>query len=276
LGDNPDTDLLEPRECNVTVLFCDLRGFSQRAEEAAGNLLGLLERVSRAFEVMRKEILKYGGVPCDFQGDAALGFWGWPFASDEAPLNACRAALGIRAAFAATRRTPDHPLANFQMGIGIAHGWAVAGKIGAAEQVKVTVFGPVVNLASRLEAMTKQLRVPILLDEATAEFARKRLGPEQGRVRRLARVLPYGLEKPLDVSELLPSASDYPELTAEHVRQYEAGVEHFVHGRWEEAYECLHGMPAGDRAQDFLAMLIAQHNRVAPPDWDGVVRLATK
>ena len=64
----------------------------------------------------------------------------------------CRSALGIRAAFGQTFGRKDHPLGNFQVGIGVAHGRAVAGKIGTAEQVKVTVFGPVVNLASRLES----------------------------------------------------------------------------------------------------------------------------
>ena len=69
-----------------------------------------------------------------------------------APLDACRAALAIRQAFEQIRQQPEHPLSDFRMGIGIAHGRAVAGKIGTSDQVKVTVFGPVVNLASRLEA----------------------------------------------------------------------------------------------------------------------------
>jgi adenylate cyclase len=276
LGDDPNTKLLEPRECDVTVLFCDLRGFSQQAEGAANDLIGLLDRVSRALGVMTDQILKHGGVTGDFQGDAALGFWGWPFASSEAPLNACRAALAIRAAFAETHGRHDHPLANFEMGIGIAHGRAVAGKIGTSEQVKVTVFGPVVNLANRLESMTKQLRVPILLDEATAEIVRKRLDVAEGRTRRLAKVLPYGMEKPVIVSELLPPASEAPELTDAHLKQYEEGVDLFIAGRWDEAYRCLHAMPAGDRAQDFLTMRIAQFSRVAPADWDGIVRLPSK
>lgn len=276
LGDDLDTDLFEPRECDVTVLFCDLRGFSQQAEESSDDLLGLLERVSRALEVMTQHILQHGGVTGDFQGDAALGFWGWPIDSADAPLQACRAALGIRAAFAETRDRQEHPLANFQMGIGIAYGRAVAGKIGTSEQVKVTVFGPVVNLASRLESMTKQLRVPIVLDEATADIVRGRLDTFDGRLRRLARVQPYGIETPLVVSELLPTAADYAELTDDHLTTYEIGVDHFTAGRWEEAYRCLHEMPSSDRAQDFLGMLIAQHNRVAPADWDGIVRLPGK
>lgn len=275
LGDDLDTALLEPRECDVTVLFCDLRGFSQKAEAAAGDLHGLLNRVSRALGVMTSQILKHGGVTGDFQGDAAMGFWGWPLTSTDAPLAACRAALGICEAFSETSVRKDHPLAKFQVGIGIAHGRAVAGKIGTAEQVKVTVFGPVVNLASRLENMTKQLRVPIVIDAATAAIAKARLDPREGRVRTLGKVVPYGTETPVLVNELLPPA-EASELTDEHVRLYNEAVENFIAGRWEEAYRRLHGIPAGDRAQDFLSMVIAQHNRIAPADWDGVLRLPSK
>lgn len=276
LGDELDTTLLEPSECDITVMFCDLRGFSQRAESEAGDLIGLLERVSRALGVMTHHILEHGGVTGDFQGDATLGFWGWPFPSPDAAVNACRAALGIRAAFAKAAATKNHPLADFAMGIGIAHGRAVAGKIGTAEQVKVTVFGPVVNLASRLESMTKQLRVPIVVDEATSNIVRQRLPASEGRIRTLARLLPYGMETPVIVSELIPSATDDTELTDAMVAQYEQGVGHFIAGRWDQAYRCLHGMPASDRAQDFLMQQIVLHNRTAPPDWDGTVRLPNK
>ncbi len=276
LGNELNTETLAPRECDVSVMFCDLRGFSHHAEESAGDLIGLLNRVSQALGVMTSHILQHRGVTGDFQGDAALGFWGWPFASDESALQACRAALGIRKVFAESFQQAGHPLSNFQMGIGLAHGRAVAGKIGTAEQVKVTVFGPVVNLASRLETMTSQMRVPILLDETLAALVRDRLDPTEGRVRRLAKVLPVGLETPLIVSELIPSAADLPELTDAHLARYEQGVDDFIAGRWEAAYRCLHDMPATDRAQDFLLALIAQHNRRAPADWDGVVRLQNK
>jgi adenylate cyclase len=275
-GGELDVELLAPRECEVTVLFCDLRGFSQKAEESAGDLRGLLERVSAALEIMTGQILRYGGVTGDFLGDASLGFWGWPFASEEAPLNACRAALAIRRAFEETSHKPGHPLANFTAGIGIACGHAIAGKIGTRDRVTVTVFGPVVNLASRLEGMTKQLNVPILLDEATAEIVRNRLSAREGRTRRLGKVLPYGMERPLMVSELLPPVDAFPELTDVHIQTYEEGVDHFVAGRWEEAYRCFHRMPPADRAQDFLTLRIAQHNRTAPRDWDGIIRLPSK
>ncbi|MEZ6054920.1 MAG: adenylate/guanylate cyclase domain-containing protein [Planctomycetaceae bacterium] len=271
-----NSDVLEPRESEVTVLFCDLRGFSHRAEVAGDDLLGLLDRVSKALEVMSGRVLEYGGVTGDFLGDAVLGFWGWPFPSEEAPLNACRAALAIRRAFVETAQAKGHALSDFRVGIGIARGRAVAGKIGTSDRVSVTVFGPVVNLASRLETMTKQLRVPILLDESTADIVRRRMAPEDGRIRKLGRVLPVGLKTPLDVHELLPSFDERPDLTAEHIKKYEQGVEAFIAGDWDDAYHHLHGMPPSDRAQDFLTLRIAEHNRIAPPNWDGVVRLPEK
>lgn len=276
LGDNLDTDILEPRECEVTILFCDLRGFSKQAESEEDDLTGLLSRVSQALGVMTEQILRFGGVTGDFQGDAALGFWGWPFPSESAPLNACRAALGIRASFEKASGIKDHPLADFAMGIGIAHGRAVAGKIGTAEQVKVTVFGPVVNLASRLESMTTQLHAPILLDESIASLVREKLDASEGRTRKLARILPVGMERPVLVSELLPPEDQFPLLSDEQIARYEDGVDSFIAGNWEVAWQCLHDMPAGDRAQDFLSIPIVQSNRRAPEDWDGVIRLTRK
>jgi adenylate cyclase len=267
LADEDPEVVLSPRETDVSVLFCDLRGFSRESERQAGDLLGLLQRVSNALGVMTRHIRQQGGVVGDFQGDAAMGFWGWPLPQDDAVPRTCRAALAMRAEFAAT---------GFQAGIGVATGPAVAGKIGTVDQVKVTVFGPVVNLASRLEGMTKTLRAPILLDEATARIVRQMVPREVARVRRLAIVRPYGLDAPLEVSELLPPVAEYPELTDEHLKYYEAALDAFLSSKWPAALELLHRIPAEDEVKDFLVVYIAQHNRRPPPGWDGVIELASK
>jgi adenylate cyclase len=274
---NEDADrLLTPRETEVSVLFCDLRGFSRESDRAAANLLGLLERVGKALGVMTRHILDHGGVIADFQGDAALGFWGWPLAQADAVLRVCLAALGIRTQFEASAQRAGTSLAGFRMGIGIATGRAVAGKIGTSDQAKVGVFGPVVNLASRLEGMTKFLRTPILLDETTARLVRQQVPAQVGRLRRVAKVKPYGLDTPLTVTELLPPVSEYPELADGHLVDYEAALDALLAGRWSEAYELLHRIPPGDQVKDFLTVFIAQHNRVAPPGWDGVIPLSGK
>ena len=167
------------------MLFCDVRGFSQKVEESSDDLHALLARVREALSVMTRNILKYEGVIADFQGDAALGFWGWPSPSDEAALSACRTALAIHNTFAAAQHDPDHPLHGFRVGIGICHGEAIAGRIGSDEQIKVGVFGPVVNLASRLQDLTKAVGAPILIDGPTGAAVRDCLTPREASLRRV-------------------------------------------------------------------------------------------
>lgn len=274
-GQDPEK-VLVPRQADVSVLFCDLRGFSRRAEQDAENLLGLLNRVSRALGVMTHYILREGGVVGDFHGDAAMGFWGWPLEQSNAIECVCRAALAIRAEFAAAAQRDDHPLTDFRVGIGLASGKAVAGKIGTVDQVKVTVFGPVVNLASRLESMTKVLRAPVLLDEETARRVREHVSPALARVRRVARVRPIGMTTAVEVSELLPPESDFPQLSNKHLAAYETALDALLDQDWETAFQWLHEVPAEDRVKDYLTVFIAQHNRMPPADWDGVIPIDSK
>lgn len=267
---------LAPREAMVSVLFCDLRGFARRSEQSSDDLLGLLHRVSRALGVMTRQILDHGGVVGDFHGDCAMGFWGWPLSQADAAVRACRAALAIRADFEAAAADSDNPLRDFRIGIGIATGKAMAGSIGTADLVKVTVFGPVVNLASRLEGMTKTIRAPILMDEATAWIAGNQVSRQEARLRKVAVVRPYGMQASMTVTELLPPLADYPALSDEDIAAYEAAVQAMLDRDWTRAFQLLHQVPAEDRVKDFLTVLIAQHNRTAPPDWDGVIPIESK
>jgi adenylate cyclase len=220
--------------------------------------------------------MDHGGVVGDFHGDAAMGFWGWPLSTPLDARRSCLAALGIREAFAAAAAQGDRTLANFQVGIGIATGNAVAGRIGSPDQAKVTVFGPVVNLASRLEGMTKIFRASILLDSQTAQAVRKTITPDVGRLRRVARVRPFGLDTPVEISELLPPFASYPQLSDQAIADYERALDEFEAGRWSAAFERLHQVPAADRVKDFLTVYIAQHNRQPPRDWSGVIELTNK
>lgn len=267
--------VLEPKESDITVLFCDVRGFSKKSEEARDNLRELLDRVSDALGVMTAGIIRYDGVIADFQGDAALGFWGWPNEPEEGPVAACRAAVHIQQAFRRAMDNPDSPLCGFNVGIGIAHGRAIAGKIGTQEQIKVGAFGPVVNMGSRLEGMTKQLRASILIDEVTASHVKK-LTDDDLRCRKLGRIRPYGMNTDLSVFELLPSLEVDPRITNEAIEQYENAVDALSEGRWQDALELLNGMSVDDRTKDFLMIYIATNNYEAPADWDGVIQMMQK
>lgn len=272
---DPET-ALKPRDTEVTVLFCDLRGFSKKVELEAEHLTDVLERVSMALGVMTKSIHDHGGVVADFLGDCAMAFWGWPLSHDDDVQQACMAALDIQAEFQRFSSDPSHPLAGFRAGVGLATGHAVAGQIGSKDQAKVTVFGPVVNLASRLEGLTKILRVPILVDETTAKFVKHKVPGHVARTRRLARVRPYGLLGVLDVSELMPPVGEGGILTDDHLEQYEKALKAFLEGDWNEAYELLHSIPPQDLGKDILLSQILQHNHQAPAGWDGVIAMQSK
>jgi adenylate cyclase len=269
LADDEDpNEVLAPREVEVTALFCDLRGFSLATELSKDNLLGLLQRVSDVLGVLTHHIMEAGGVIGDFHGDAAMGFWGWPLEQPDAATRAARAAMEI-----CREIERVETLWNFRVGIGIASGRAVAGKIGTVDQVKVTAFGPAVNLASRLEMMTKRLSTTILADGPTASQIDRATGI---RTRRLAMVQPYGMSTAIDLWELLPSHDEFPLLTDDDIAHYESALDHFIEGDWVTAWEWLHRVPAGDRSKDFLTTYIASRNRQPPEDWDGVIRLDSK
>lgn len=267
-----DTDqVLAPRETDLSVLFCDLRGFSRQSERDADQLLDLLARVSDALGVMTRHILETGGVIGDFHGDAAMGFWGWPLEQIDREMRAAEAAMRIRRDYAA--RAGD---SSFRCGLGIASGRAVAGRIGTVDQVKVTAFGPVVNLASRLEGITKAFGAEVILDEATAAALRPRLNQPGSslRLRRLARVLPAGLGQPVEISELLSVGPEEGQTLSDHqIGEYEASLEALIRGDWNEAYERLHALPAWDRPKDVLISTILQHHRTPPKSWSGVIEL---
>ena len=272
---SPDA-VLTPREANVSVLFSDLRGFTRTSEESSDDLFGLLHRVSGALGVTTKHVLENGGVIGDLHGDSAMGFWGWPLDQDNAALLACLTALAIRRAMNRAARQASDPLHQFRLGVGIASGTAVAGKIGTDEMVKVTVFGPVVNLASRLEGLTSLLHVPILIDDATSKVVRSQLSPDQGRVRCVGKVRPAGFDSPVLLHEVLPSEKDDDSLSDQHLQTFEEAVAAFMEGDWDRSYDLLHQVPASDRAKDYLTLFMVQNDRTPPLDWDGVVSIDQK
>jgi adenylate cyclase len=267
---------LMPTEQDISVLFCDMRGFSRVTEKSRHNLHELLERISSALGLMTKAIMRHEGVVADFQGDSVFAFWGWPTQLESGPTAACQAALLIHREFQRASQDEAGSLTGFQVGIGIGHGNAIAGKIGSEEQCKIGVFGPVVNLASRLEGMTKKFRVSILIDAATARFVRKHFQPSEARVRKLGAVRPQGIKTPLMVSELLPPEGQQGAISNDLILQHEQAVDDFIAGNWSDAFDVLDQTPVSNRAKEIILLFMAHNNYTPPPDWDGIIDLESK
>ncbi len=169
-----------------------------------------------------------------------------------------------------------HTLAGFQVGIGVAHGRAIAGKIGTKEQIKVGAFGPTVNLGARLKDLPKHSAVSILVDEATADFVRKELPPSEGRLRRIGRFRPAGMNTELMLSQLLPSVELDPSVTDEAIKTYETAWDLFAVGEWRDAFDQLNLLPDRTKSKDYLMLYITQHNGKPPTNWNGVIVMQTK
>ncbi len=268
-------DVLVPSERDISVLFCDVRGFSRQAEQLKNDLHNLLDCVKAALSAMTGGMLAFDGSIADFQGDAALGFWGWPTPLPDGPMSTCRAALAIMRAF---HLPPEQQglLKGFSCGAGIAHGRAIAGQIGTTQQAKIGVFGPVVNQGSRIEGLTRQFGISICIDEATADFVRRLMPPEEGRCRRLACVYPKGMDTSLLLYELLPPEADGTSVDDLGMLNYGAAVDLVISGRWAEAIERLNAVPDEDGPKKFLLTQMAKFDYAPPADWDGAFRLDTK
>ncbi len=271
-NENADA-MLRPRISRITVLFCDLRGFSKKTEQADGDLPALLTKISAALSAMVRCIMKHGGVIADFQGDAVLSFWGWPQATEDGPLLACSAAMDIRQQFADGQAAESHPLHGLAIGIGIGHGTGIAGQIGPPEQSKVGVFGAVVNQASRLQGMTKQFRTPILVDDATAAVIRDHGHLHNLRCRRIASVRPRGMDTVVSISQLLWPEGTAGELSNLQLELHERALDQFIAGQWAEADEIFGTHLVQDEANSVLREMISRCRKVPPNPWDGVVTL---
>ena len=268
-------DILAPSERDITVLFCDVRGFSRKSEQLKDDLHKLLDCVKAALGAMTGGILAYDGSIADFQGDAALGFWGWPTPLPDGPMAACRAAFSILQAFALPLGEQGL-LEGFSCGVGIAHGRAIAGQIGTSQQAKIGVFGPIVNQGSRIEGLTRQFGVGICIDEQTANFVRRLMPPGEGRCRRLARLRPKGMDTTLLVHELLPPEVDGCLISETAMLNYEASLDMVIGGRWSEAIERLNAVPDEDGAKLFLLKHMAKFDNSPPDNWDGAFSLDSK
>jgi adenylate cyclase len=149
---------------NATVFFSDVRGFTSLAESMEPEQV--VELLNEYMTRMLTIIEKYDGIVDKFVGDAIMGVWGVPDADAEAPYKALRACLEMRAEL---DRLNEVRLARGQsvikIGMGLNTGPLISGNIGSNERLEYTVIGDAVNLASRIESLTKEYGTDLLISK---------------------------------------------------------------------------------------------------------------
>ncbi|MFL5322100.1 MAG: adenylate/guanylate cyclase domain-containing protein [Myxococcaceae bacterium] len=176
-------DALKPASREVTILFTDIRDFTSLSEHLPpGEVLAFLDRY---FGHMSQIVKGHDGVVNKFLGDGMLAVWGVPDRDALHAEKALKAALDMRkklVEFNQERTNEGKP--TIRMGIGIHTGLVAAGMLGGADQHEYTVIGDAVNLASRIEGLTKSLGVDLLVSEKTwsqlqTRFEGQRAGEEK-------------------------------------------------------------------------------------------------
>lgn len=146
----------------ATVLFCDLRGFTTLAESMrAEEVIALLDRY---LGTMSDAILDHGGTVVSYMGDGIMAVFGAPVAQDD------HADRALAAAREMLRRLPS--LGDLRMGVGLSTGPVMSGTVGSERRLEYAAVGDTTNTAARLEAMTKDAGVPILIADSTKQALR--------------------------------------------------------------------------------------------------------
>jgi adenylate cyclase len=218
LDRNPD--LLTGREQEITAMFSDMRGFT-----ALSNILKPVEICMLLQDIMEhlsEQIQIEGGVIVDYAGDGILAMWNAPIEQPDHVERACKAALAMHKGFPDVCKRWSHLLGDFPigLGIGINTGIALVGNTGSKRKFKYGPMGLTVNLASRLEASTKLLGLPLVISGAS----KAKLSTNY-HTRRLGQAMFPGISLPVEIFECKDSSATSE--WQENKILYETALQHF-------------------------------------------------
>jgi len=258
----------------VAVLFSDIRGYTAMTE--ALDAQQVVEFLNSYFSLMVDVVFAERGLLDKYIGDALMAVFGVPFPQEDDSLRACRSALQMRSALREFNEYQSKlgrkPVG---IGIGINSGEVISGNIGSERRLEYTCIGDGVNLASRLEGVSKQYGVTILMSEFTHHDLRG-----QFLTRELDRVRVLGKQQPIRLFELLGDREeDVAPNLLESLPEYQAGLEAYRHAQWSLAAE--HFQKAHSLGQDNPSRILLERTwnlMQTPPtsSWDGVWDLTGK
>ena len=261
----------------VTVLFSDIRGYTTLTEALSPT--EVVTMLNEYFTVMVDEIFAVDGVLDKFIGDAIMATFGVPFADEEGldAENACKAAIGMTTALKELNAAREQQqLMPILMGVGLNTGEAVTGNIGSEKQFEYTCIGDSVNLASRLEGVTKPYGVPILISQSTYEAAGNKFV-----TRELDKIRVKGKTEPIAIYELIATTENDapPELIAA-LPAFADGLSAYRLRDFARATGAFNQV-LETRSNDVPAKIFLDRCRhfaeVPPPeDWDGIFEMQTK
>jgi adenylate cyclase len=266
LADDPAALTLGGEMREITILFSDIRGFTSLSEKMdPQQITGLLNR----FLTPMTDLLLESGATIDkYIGDAIMCFWNAPLTTTDHPRRACLAALTMMKALEELNKREEMTL---KIGVGLNTGACCVGNLGSEQRFSYSAIGDSVNVAARVESLTKQYGLPILITEYTSVHASGLAQIEIDLVRVVGRAEPIGIFTLLG-DEAYAVSPEFRGLFAAHARMiatyrsgdFSAAAEATQAAR-KIAPQSLHAV------YDVYAKRIAALRESPPPEpWDGV------
>jgi class 3 adenylate cyclase len=264
-------NMLKGDNRELAVLFSDIRSFTTISEKMPPHVL--VELLNDYFEKMVDVILKNSGIVDKYIGDAIMAFFGAPVKGENDSLKSVQAGLGMMSALEIfNQRQNARGFPSFRIGIGISYGEVTIGNIGSEKKMEYTVIGDMVNLASRLEELTKTYREPIIVSDSVERECR---GAFPSRL--LDRVIVKGKTLPVEIYTLRETVSEVQKLLW---KRHEEALDLYTHRKFSEALALFQELSNKDPEDFIFRMYIIRCTAYLanpPPDiWKGEFVMTTK
>jgi len=273
LSEHPEQASMEGDSREMTVLFSDVRNFTNLSEGLTP--IELTRLMNAYLTTMTRVIHEHRGTIDKYIGDAIMAFWGAPLPDPEHARHGLEAALAMQAKMQELREEfPKLGWPAMRIGVGLNSGVMNVGNMGSEFRRAYTVMGDAVNLASRLEGLTKEYGVEILVGEHTRESLPDFVFRELDRVR------VKGKDKPVAIYEPFGPQAQVSEAVKQEIARFEQALAHYRAQAWDAAEAELRNL-AGQHPEARLYPLYLEriaHFRKHPPGaaWDGVFVFKTK
>lgn len=257
----------------LTVMFSDIRDFTTLSEGlTADELVHLLNEYLGA---MTDTLFRNLGTLDKYIGDAIMAFWGSPYPQEDHALSACKCALEmVRGLEQLNKKWQEEGRRQIAIGVGLNTGSVNVGNMGSSKRLAWTVMGDNVNLASRLEGLTRLYNVKIVIGEGTWRQVEKDFFcRELDRIRVKGKLQPVNIYELMDVAgaeskyETLLAGFDHAMRTYREQKWSESAI---LFGRLGEAF------PEDGPTQVFLKRAREFAETPPPPGWDGVYVMKSK
>ena len=264
-----DEDALFGSACQASVLFADIRGFTTIAEALTAR--ETVELLNELFTELYEAVAGANGVLDKYMGDAIMAVYGAPLAGERDAANAVTSGIAmLRSLDTINARRHERGEPGVRIGIGISTGEVVAGTIGSPKRMDYTVIGDSVNLAARLQELTKTYGVELLVCENTAAAA-----AEHGiGMREIDVIRVRGRTQPARVFEVLSRPPADPAAHGAMLDDYRDGRARLIAQDWEGALAAFERVLARDPEDVAANVMLERVSSLAdqPPGsgWDGV------